>query len=175
MTPTTRPFVLPLAVVAVAALVAGCGSSSPSADTALTAGPIIAAAAPVPGDTTCPSTGLWARCTLFKRLEMAGLNVRKDSAAEVREPMLSVPGFEMPIARGRIRVFLYADSTSRRRDQAKLDPRAFITPRQSPGLLGERTLAPSANMLVLMEITNEQQRERIANAVMAGPPQPKKP
>jgi hypothetical protein len=36
----------------------------------------------------------------------------------------------------------------------------------------KRTLIPANNMLVLMDIMNTRNRERIANALMAGAPQP---
>src|SRR5690242_8614249 len=104
------------------ALLAACGGDAKrvasSIDTTL---PVAAAATPAPGDTSCPATGLWARCSAIKAIYRAGLNTHEDSAKVVREPPLSIEGFELPISRGSVRFFLYADSTSRLRDQARLD------------------------------------------------------
>lgn len=160
------------------ALLAAC-SSGPAKDVVQlvdTAQPVVAALAPAPGDTSCPATGLWARCSVVKAIYRAGLNPHGDSAKDVIDKPLSVPGFELPISKGTLRVFLYADSNSRRRDQAKLDTSLFVSPQKDPSLR-KRTLIPAGNMLVLMDIMNTRNRERIANALLAGAPQPpsKKP
>ncbi len=158
-----------LGLALLAACSGGAGDGTAGIDTAH---PIIAAAEPAPGDTTCPATGLWARCSAIKAVDRAGLNTYADSAKVVTEPLLSIPGFELPISRGEVRFFIYADSNSRRRDQLKLDPALFVIPPREPGLRGERVLVPSANLLVLMRVANSRNRERIANALLAGPPQP---
>lgn len=156
-------------------LLAACGGpdGAQAVDTSL---PIVAAPSPAPGDTACPATGLWARCSVIRSLERAGFNTHADSAKDVTEPVLSVPGFALPMARGEVRVFLYADSASRIRDRAKLDPAKFVLPQREP-FNRERTIVESANLLVLAEVFVSRNRERIANALMAGPPQPpsKKP
>ena len=160
---------------ALVVLLVGCGGSD--AAKAIDTTPIRAAALPAPGDTSCPATGLWARCSVIKSIERAGLNAHADSAKDVTEPPLAIPGFQLPIARGDVRVFLYADSNSRKRDRAKLDKDRFVRPNQLPGIARERTVIESANLLVLMDVLGTLSRERIANALMAGPPQPpsKKP
>jgi hypothetical protein len=154
-------------------LLGGCGKGGDKASAASEASqPIIAAVVPAAGDTSCPNTGLWARCSVFKSLERAGLNTHADSAQVIVEKPLVVPAVEIPIARGHIRIFLYADSNSRRRDAAKLDRKQFILAVQEPGFARERTLIENANLLVLMDVARSLNRERIANALMAGPPQP---
>ena len=155
--------------LALLVLLAGCGRERQAPVDTL---PVVAAPAPAPVDTTCPATGRWARCSVFKSLERAGLNTHADSAREVTEAPLSIPGIEIPISRGDIRIFIYADSGSRKRDRAKLDSTQFIRPHQMPGFKRERTIVESANLLVLMNVLNSLGRERIANALMAGPPQP---
>lgn len=156
--------------LALLVLLGGCGGDerSASVDTL----PVHAAPTPAPGDSTCPPTGLWARCSVFKSLERAGFNTHADSAREVTEPPLSIPAIQIPIARGTIRIFLYADSGSRKRDRARLDSTKFSWPNQAPGFGRERTLIESANLLVLADVLNSLGRERIANALMAGAPQP---
>jgi hypothetical protein len=157
-------------------LLVGCsGSDAPKGVD--TTQPILAASIPAAGDTSCPATGLWARCSVIKSIERAGLNAHADSAKDVSEQPLAISGFRLPIARGEIRVFLYADSNSRKRDRAKLDRTKFVLPHQQAGIARERTIVESANLLVLMDVLSSLSRERIANALMAGPPQPpsKKP
>jgi hypothetical protein len=159
------------------ALLAACSSerkSVPLGDGATT--PILPAATPSPGDTSCPPTGYWARCSIIKSIERAGLNAHADSAKDVEEAPLSIPGFELPLSRGTARFFVYADSDSRRRDQLKLDTSLFVSPQKDPSPR-KRTLVSVANLLVLMDVMNTRNRERIANAMIAGAPQPpsKKP
>ncbi|HET9425648.1 MAG TPA: hypothetical protein VFO55_09775 [Gemmatimonadaceae bacterium] len=158
--------------LALLVLLAGCGGSGEETAATVDTAPVLAAPAPAAGDTTCPATGLWAHCSVFRSIERAGLNSHRDSAKEVTELPLSISGMEVPIARGDIRIFVYADSGSRKRDQAKLDRKQFVLPHQQPGIQRERTLVGSANLLVLMNVINSLSRERIANALMAGPPQP---
>lgn len=157
--------------LALLVLLGGCGSDDRAGVTDTTL-PILAAPVAAPGDTACLPTGLWARCSVFKGIERAGLNAHRDSAKEVTEEPLSVPGIQIPIARGDIRIFLYADSNSRKRDAAKLDRALFVLPHQEPGFKRQRTIVQSANLLVLMNVFMSINRERIANAMMAGPPQP---
>jgi hypothetical protein len=159
------------------ALLAACSSDTKGAALDVdTTKPIAAAPAPAPGDTTCPATGYWARCSIIKSIERAGLNSHADSAKEVTEAPLSIPGFELPLSRGTVRFFVYADSNSRKRDQLKLDTSRFVSPRKDPSMR-KRTLIPIANLIVLMDVMNTRNRERIANSMMAGAPQPpaKKP
>jgi hypothetical protein len=153
---------------AVVLTLAAC--SGKAAATRDTSGPIVAA--PVDSGPDCPATGLWARCSVLKGLSRAGLAVRPESITAVRRPPLAIEGFRLPIARGEIEVFLYADSASRRRDEAKLDTTEYIPPWKTPGIRQERTEIGSANLLVLMNVLNETNRERIANAMLAGAPQP---
>jgi hypothetical protein len=144
------------------------GSARAGADSAL---PVVAAAA-TGSATDCPATGLWAQCSVLKRLEQAGLAIHADSLTEIRDAPLSIGGKKLPIANGEIEIFLYADSGSRLRDAAKLDTKAFIGPSRQPSILRERTVVTNENLLVLMNVVSETNRERIANNLMAGPPQP---
>jgi hypothetical protein len=159
-------------VAAVAMVLAACAEKAVVHAVADTL-PIVAA--PATGSATdCPATGLWAQCSVLRRLEQGGLAVHADSLTEVHDPSLSIAGKRMPIANGEIEIFLYADSGSRLRDAAKLDKKAFIDPSRQPSILRERTAVTNENLLVLMKVTNETNRERIANNLMAGPPQPPK-
>jgi hypothetical protein len=155
------------------ALLAACSSGETKAVPAGvdTTRPILAAAPPAPGDTSCPATGYWARCSIIKAIERQGLNSHADSAKDVTESPLSIGGFELALSRGTVRFFVYADSNSRKLDEMRLDTSRFVSPRKDPSMR-KRTLIPVANLIVLMDIMNTRNRERIANAMMAGAPQP---
>jgi hypothetical protein len=154
------------------ALLAACTSEKKSVLVGADSGaPIAAAPVPAPGDTSCRATGYWARCSIIKSIERAGLNSHSSSLKEVSEAPLSIGGFELPLSRGTVRFFVYADSQSRKRDQAKLDTSLFVSLNKDPSMR-KRTLVAAANLLVLMDVMNSKNRERIAYAMMAGAPQP---
>jgi hypothetical protein len=133
---------------------------------------IVVAPDPGPYDSTrvCPADGNWSGCAVTYRLIRAAFDVTRDSGV-IREAALAQPGIRLRLARGHIDVFLYVDSLNRKRDAAKLDRKSFLTV-QAPSTPGGRTLLESANMLAILEVPNERYRERIANALLAGPPQP---
>jgi hypothetical protein len=154
-------------------LLAACTDAGKSVARATDSALPIVAAADTGTKANCPVTGLWAQCLLLKRLEQSGFAVRTDSLREVREPSLSIPGRRLPIGYGEIAYFIYADTGSRARDQAKLDTTAFISAARETGVR-DRTLIANLNLLVIMKVLNGANRERIANAIMAGQPQPAK-
>ena len=68
--------------------------------------------------------------------------------------------------------YLYADTVARHAAAKGLDSTRFI-PQTSPvSMKSETTLIQSDNVLVLLFSKNEHQRERVADAITAGPPQP---
>lgn len=158
---------------AAALLLLACDASPKRGAPADTGQPIVAATDTGSKD-DCPVTGLWAQCTLLYRLERSGFTVRPESLTDVREPRLAIVGRRLPIGHGEIAYFIYADTASRARDEARLDAAAFISPARETGP-HDRTLLASQNLLVLMRVLNGAYRERIANAVLGGPPQPHKP
>jgi hypothetical protein len=119
----------------------------------------------------CPVTGLWTQCILLKRIERMGLTFHAESLAGASEPRLSIEGRRLPIAHGDITFFIYADTGSRSRDEGRLDTTTFIPPSRETGIR-DRTLIANQNLLVIMKVFNGTNRERLANAIMAGPPQP---
>ena len=149
---------------------AACAEKSRVKSAADSGLPIVAAAS-TGSATDCLATGLWAECSVLKRLEEAALAVHADSLTVVTDSPLSIAGKRLPIANGEIEIFVYADSGSRLRDAAKLDTTAFIPPSRQRTVRRERTVVANANLLVLMDVASEAYRERIANYLMAGPPQ----
>ncbi|HYD53710.1 MAG TPA: hypothetical protein VEA99_13830 [Gemmatimonadaceae bacterium] len=135
------------------------------------------APSPVPGAgqvTTdaggCPADGRWHPCSLRKRLEMSGF-VLLDSTAEVAEPPLTRRGTQYRIGQSTLVLFFYPDEGARVADEARLDTARFVPAPQALSLRGEATRIGSANLLAILRSRNDHQRERVADALTAGPPQ----
>ena len=159
------------AIIALVAIGCSEGSPTPKADDTL---PVVAAST-TGSKTDCLTDGLWKECSALMRLERSGFAVHDESLTVVREDRLMIAGKRLPIARGEIRFFIYADSGSRARDQRHLDSTQFISAEANPTIIHKRTLLANANILVLMDVASEANRERIANAFLAGAPQPPRP
>lgn len=154
-------------------LAAACSKSAPppARDSAAATPPATAAAAP--GDTSCPATGYWAKCSVLYRLERAGLAPHLDSTATPDEKSLSGSSFVVKIGSlARLEVFLYADSAARLADEKKLDRSKLVSATAPQTILREHTLIENANLVGLLASINDHQRERVSDALTAGPPQP---
>ena len=114
----------------------------------------------------CPETAPWQRCSVEKRIERAGLVAT--AADTVRKDFLSVPGLRYELGRGELYVFLYPDSTARRRDTERLDPARAAPPGQLGGWSGRATLITSDNLAAVLLTANETLLERVQLAVGAG-------
>lgn len=131
-----------------------------------------------PGDPKCPSTGLWAECSLLYRLDRAGLAPRIDYDAKVDETSIGGGATTFVVKIGmnaHLDVFLYPDSAARIADEQKLDRKQFVLPGAEQTIRRERTLIENSNLVGLLTSINGHQRDRVADALMAGPPQPTKP
>jgi hypothetical protein len=130
-------------------------------------------ASQLPPADACPADGLWHPCAVEKRLEQSGLAPKlvDEDSGRVREPALSVRGSAYTVGRGELALFYYPDRAARERDQAKLDTGELVTWPRDPSRRGMRTLIASENLLALLESSSSTQRERIHNAITAGPPQ----
>lgn len=133
------------------------------------------AAAAVPADTiadagtACPEWGLWRACSVERRLERAGLGVRRREAPEHHD-FFSVDGIVWETSRAEVQVFLYASEADRVRDLAAFDTVA-VTPRARRVIWRwPATLVTSGNLTAIVLSLNERQAERIALALGAGLP-----
>lgn len=127
-------------------------------------------AAAVDAKPICPATGTWQMCAVIERLERAGLAPRREEGL-VREAPLSSPGVAITLGRSELRVFLYPDRAARERDQARLDRTKYVSPTQSLSMQAEPTLIASENLLAILRSRSDHQRERVSDALTAGPPQ----
>jgi hypothetical protein len=179
-----REFVV-LAVAVVVAACSGSGNGGDKSDAAAAGqrrdsiAPKVVAA--TPGDSACPANGLWAQCGVLYRLERAGLAPHLDSTGKVEEKSIGrgagggggATSFVVKIGMlARLEVFLYPDSATRVADASHLDRRQFVGATQEQTIKRERTLIESANLVGLLTSINSHQRERVSDALTAGPPQP---
>jgi hypothetical protein len=154
---------------------AACSKAEPPprADTQ-TAAPAPVAAAP--GDPACPQTGLWAECSVLYRLERAGLAPRIDSTAGPQAKTLTGRVLMLRIGlSAQLELHLYADSMARVAASKTLDRSSYVSGTTPQTVKREKTLIESANVIGLLTSINAHQRERVSDALIAGPPQPQQP
>jgi hypothetical protein len=180
--PFRRRAALALAIGIATAMAIGCsdsdrrsanGRSEPAvAGNAQRGAQVGDARAPSAADATaiCPATGQWQLCSILERLERAGLAPRQDSG-RVTEAPLSSPGVAIQLGRSELRIFVYADRASRERDQARLDTAKYVSASEPLSMRVEPTLIATENVLAILRSRNDHQRERVADALTAGPPQ----
>ena len=161
-----------LASLASIALVA-CGRDS-GAHPDSAAKTVADAAAPAtpaaPG--SCPRTGHWTECTIRIRLEQSGLAPRVTTEKIGDLPKLPVPPLTSMVGNAGFAAYLFSDTLARHAAAATIDSVAFLPQSKPVGMRGEGTIIQNDNLLVLLFSRNEHQRERVADAITAGPPQP---
>jgi hypothetical protein len=118
----------------------------------------------------CPATGTWQLCSVVERLDRAGLAPRQEPG-RIREAPLSAPGVAILLGRSELRIFVYADRAARERDQAKLDSTKYVAASEPLSMQVQPTLIASDNLLAILRSRSDHQRERVSDALTAGPPQ----
>ena len=164
------------ATIALCAALAACARErAPAVDTAVVAS---AARAPIvigiAGEPACPGTGHWNPCGVLKRLEAAGVAPRKATSLPDLPSLGATPEL-YTVGKSGLAIFLFADSAARSRAARALDTTKFISAAKELTMRGETTAIQNDNLLALLFSRNEQQRERVSDALTAGPPQPGKP
>jgi hypothetical protein len=105
------------------------------------------------------------------RLVRSAYTPHRDSSA-VHDAPLGQPGLLVRLGRGELELFIYPSTAAREADEAKLDKSQFVSATDPQTIRRERTLIANFNLLALLNSTNDEMRERVSNALMAGPPQP---
>jgi len=171
MTRTRR--VRAASLAAVVALSGACrGERAPAADSAAKAQAAAPATAGTPSasKSACERTGHWIPCQVRQRLERSGLAPRDTTATD--QPSLGPAPTVFRVGKGSLAVYLFADSTARAHAATKLDTVTFVGTEHPLTMLSKATVIQNDNLLALLYSKNEQQRERVSDALMAGPPQP---
>ena len=159
-------------VVIAVALLGACGrKQAPAADTS-TAASVGTASGAQATTGTCQRTGHWGDCQLRARLGQSGLAPRSASDKVGDLPTLPVKPTTLALGNAGLAFYVFPDTLSRRKAAASLDTAKFIPQTRPVSMKAETTLIENDNLLVLLFSKNEHQRERVADAVTAGPPQP---
>lgn len=140
-----------------------------AADQPVVTGTAAGAASTAAAKPACPASGAWSECAIIQRLERSGLIPLLDSASAT-EPPLSAKGLLVRLGRAELEVYLYPDVATRERDQAKLDRTRYLAYTAPVAMEAQPTLMSSANALLIFHSRNDHQRERVGDAITAGPP-----
>jgi len=122
----------------------------------------------------CPRTGLWAQCSIEKRLSQSGFVVRGLPDSVKRRSGFSVAPLAYLLGRSRLDVFIYPTADAAARDAAGLDT-TIAGPRGARNQWGfglQPTFVRSANLIAVYLTDNPTQSERLTLALTAGAPQP---
>lgn len=153
---------------------AGCGKSeAPPTDSARPVAAPVAAAGNANADPhkpACPKTGHWVDCQVRERLIRSGLAPRDTTRDAL--PSLGPQPAVYRLGRGGLVVYLFDDAATRGRAATRLDTVKFVRAPHPPTMRSEATVIENDNLLALLFSKNEQQIERVSDALMAGPPQP---
>ena len=118
----------------------------------------------------CPRTGHWIDCQVRERLTRSGL-APHDTTHEAL-PSLGPTPLVYRLGKGALAVYLFPDSTARLRAAATLDTVRYVRAPRGPTVLSQATVIENDNLLALLFSKNDQQIERVSDALTAGAPQP---
>jgi hypothetical protein len=166
-----------MAVLVVLPGVVGCGRASSDTQPPAVAESVPPAlrissssASAVAGE--CPRTGLWAICSIEKRLAQSGFVVKRGNREGPARPGFSVRPALYTLGRSRLEVFVYPTAAAANADVEKLDTLS-AAPRGAPNPWGmPPTFVRSANLIAIYLTENPTQAERLTLALTAGAPQP---
>ncbi len=163
-------------------IAAGCSGDreSASADTSFNPPPV-ATAVPShavdakPASGPCPHTGLWAQCSVEKRLRQAGFVVKLAEGEAPARSGFSMKPVVMTLGQSRIEVFIYRNEKALAADIAKLDTVTVARRGSTANWESPPTFIRSGNLIAIVLSQNPRQAERVALALTAGAPQPGSP
>lgn len=156
-----------------ATLSAACsGGSKPAGDSVVTASPIAppSVATRGPAD-TCLKNGLWAQCSVERRLKQSGFVVKRLDSATTNRAGFTVKPVVLNLGKSKLEVFLYKSEAEANRDAAELDtvtvaPKGKTASWEIPPIFIRNT-----NLIAVLLTENPRQAERATLALTAGPPQ----
>ena len=156
-----------------------CAKSGPATDSARSAAGDAGASTPAqaagaaaqePRKAACPRTGHWIDCQVRERLTRSGL-APHDTTREAL-PSLGPAPLVFRLGKGGLAVYLFTDSAARARAATTLDTVKYVRAERGPTVLSQALVIENDNVLGLLFSKNEQQIERVSDALTAGPPQP---
>ena len=166
-----------LALPALAACTRSSSESDGAASSTVTTSNDVGALSPGAGTTDapvsvpCPRTGMWALCSVEKRLEQSGFVVRRVAGAAPRRAGFSVTPAVYTLGGSRLEVFVYPDESALGADVGKIDT-VSAAPRGAPNPWhATPTFVRSGNLAAVFLTDNATQAERLTLALTAGAPQ----
>ena len=122
----------------------------------------------------CEHTGLWAQCSLERRLKQSGFVVKKLDEQPDRAGFKPKP-IVYSLGDSRLEVFLYDSEKGADLDLAQLDTVTVAPKGAQPAWPSTPAFIHSANLVAVLLTQNQRQAERVVLAITAGPPQPGSP
>ncbi len=119
----------------------------------------------------CIHDGLWALCSVERRLRQAGFVVRPVQGAQVRRAGFNVLPSVYTVGKARLELFIYRDEASLARDIAGIDTILVAPAGDSNSWETTPVLVRSGNLAAVLLTQNQRQAERFALAITAGAPQ----
>jgi hypothetical protein len=160
----------PVALLAALALAGACGRDrAPRPDSAATRAASSVGAGGSARLPPCPRTGHWAVCHVRERIDRAGL-APFDSVIDGL-PTLGPTPTVYRVGKAGLAVYLFPDTLARSRAARQLDTTRFVAPSADLTIRSEGTVIQNDNLLALLFSKNDHQRERVSDALTAGPPQ----
>jgi hypothetical protein len=106
------------------------------------------------------------------RLDQSGLAPQSGADKVGELPPLAQKPITLTVGNAGVAYYLYSDAAARRAAAATLDTSRYIAQTRPVSMKNETTLIENDNVLLLLFSKNEHQRERVADAITAGAPQP---
>ena len=90
------------------------------------------------------------------------------------EPPLTITGAQIRVGSANLELYVYPDSRTREREQRLLDKAKYVS-FDAATMQSQPTLIYNANLIAILHSRNDHLRERVSDAITAGPPQPPTP
>ncbi|MBA3657625.1 MAG: hypothetical protein H0W69_09775 [Gemmatimonadaceae bacterium] len=116
--------------------------------------------ATAPNDPGCPVNGLWAVCSVEKRLTQSGFVARQTDSVGDKRAGFTVKPVAYNLNKSRLELYIYEDAAALKREISRLDT-AAVAP----------VFIRSANLVALLFTNDGTQAERLSLALTAGAPQ----
>ena len=96
---------------------------------------------------------------------------RADSVSPELAPLGQTPT-TYRVGNAALAIYLFPDESARALAATRLDSTKFVAPGATLSMRNEATAIQNDNLLALLFSRNDHQRERVSDALTAGPPQP---
>jgi len=162
------------------AAASACSSRNDVSIDTVSSGKAVVTASPTLRDSTapvaspCAHTGLWAACSLERRLKQSGFVVKKLDEMPTRAGF-SIKPVVYSLGASRLEVFFYDDEKTASTELKSLDTVAVAPKGSQAGWPLTPVFIRSANLAAVLLTENQRQAERVVLAITAGPPQPGSP